>query len=225
LAFWLAALAIEYIAPFAYFWVPGLGRSTSTDWDIQGGHLAERCGLFIIIVLGEAILDTGAAAANLDWTGPTMTAFAASFLGSIAMWWIYFNIGAERASRIITQIRHPGALARLAFNYLHLPIVAGVIVAAAGDEQVLLHPDSLPPVEIGALLLSGPVFFLVGNLLFKRATGGPWHLSHLVGLALTAALVPVMQRLSPSALDLASSLVLLIVATWETLSLKQASAP
>ncbi|HVQ33575.1 MAG TPA: low temperature requirement protein A, partial [Lysobacter sp.] len=48
-AWWALALSIESIAPIAFFWVPGLGRSTIEDWDVEGAHLAERCALFVII--------------------------------------------------------------------------------------------------------------------------------------------------------------------------------
>ncbi|MGO8212798.1 low temperature requirement protein A, partial [Rhizobium ruizarguesonis] len=53
---WVIALAIEYAGPAAGFAVPGLGRSTARDWDVSGAHMAERCALFVIICLGEAIL-------------------------------------------------------------------------------------------------------------------------------------------------------------------------
>ena len=65
MALWLVALAIEYVGPSAGFCVPGLGRSATTDWDVAGAHMAERCGLFIIIALGESILVTGATFAEL----------------------------------------------------------------------------------------------------------------------------------------------------------------
>ena len=89
---------IEYAAPACGFWTPGLGRSTTADWDVSGAHMAERCGLFIIIALGESILVTGATFGKMDWTAATVAAFAVAFIGSVAMWWIYFNIGAERAA-------------------------------------------------------------------------------------------------------------------------------
>ena len=60
LMLWLIALAIDNIGPIFFFFVPGLGRSTLADWDVEGGHLAERCGLFVIIALGESVLITGA---------------------------------------------------------------------------------------------------------------------------------------------------------------------
>src|SRR5262245_45320063 len=57
---WLVALLIEFFAPLVYFWCPGLGRSRTEEWDIDGNHLSERCALFVIIALGESLLVTGA---------------------------------------------------------------------------------------------------------------------------------------------------------------------
>jgi low temperature requirement protein LtrA len=112
LSLWALALFIEYLSPSVGFWTPRLGRSTSADWDIESGHIAERCGLFIIIALGESILVTGATFSSLAWTP---LASLAAFVGSIAMWWIYFNIGAERGSRLIAATADPGRFARLAY--------------------------------------------------------------------------------------------------------------
>ena len=129
LGLWGAALAVEYVSPAVGFWTPGLGRSTTDDWDVEGGHLAERCSLFIIIALGESLLVTGATFEGLPWTAPTVAAFAVAFVGSVAMWWIYFDTGAERGVRRITTSDDPGRLARLIYTYVHLLVVGGVIVA------------------------------------------------------------------------------------------------
>jgi low temperature requirement protein LtrA len=217
---WLAALAIEYISPAAGFFVPGLGRSTTEDWDIEGGHLAERCGLFIIIALGESILVTGATLAGLAWDAPTVTAFIVAFVGSVAMWWIYFNVGAERGSREIAHSANPGRLGRLVYTYMHIVIVAGIIVCAAADEVVLMHPLGHAEASAVAVILGGPAIYLVGNILFKRAIVGRMPLSHLVGLALLALLLPFAAVATPLALGAATSATLVIVATWETISLR-----
>src|SRR5579871_1154933 len=58
LYWWLAALAVEYVSPYANFWVPGLGASAVKDWTVEGGHMAERCASFILIALGESIVVT-----------------------------------------------------------------------------------------------------------------------------------------------------------------------
>ena len=67
-AAWCIALGLELRrAGAVYYRVPGLGRSHTRDWNIAGGHLAERCGLFVIIALGESLLITGTAFADLPW--------------------------------------------------------------------------------------------------------------------------------------------------------------
>src|SRR5581483_6207529 len=102
LAWWVLALLIDTVAPLIGFYVPRLSRSTTADWAVEGGHLSERCGLFVIIALGESILITGATFAGLAWSGVTLAAFANAFAASVAMWMIYFNIGAERSSRLFS---------------------------------------------------------------------------------------------------------------------------
>ena len=221
---WLAAIVIEYAGPPLYFYVPGIGRSSTTDWDIEGAHIAERCGLFIIIALGESIIITGGTAARLPWNAETILAFGAAFLGTVAMWWIYFHVGAGRASDRISATRDPGRFARLVYNYLHLPIVAGILASAAADELVLGHPDGhLEPLQLG-LVLGGPALFLIGNLLFKRTTASFFALSHLIGLGLLAILVPLAPHATPLALALATAGILLLVAGWETMSLRTSTA-
>ena len=219
LLLWIVALAIEYVSPSLGFWTPGLGRSTTADWDVEGGHLAERCGLFIIIALGESVLVTGATFAKLPWSPVTVAAFATAFVGSAAMWWIYFNIGAERGSQRISQSSDPGRLARLAYTYMHLPLVAGIIVAAVGDELLLAHPTGHTDFKTAAAVLGGPALYLVGNLMFKRTTADRPALSHIVGLILLAGLIPLAPLLQPLAFAAAANLVLVIVAVWETRSL------
>ena len=76
--------------------------------------MAERCGLFVIIALGKSILVTGATFAKLAWTPTTLAAFVVAFVGSVAMWAVYFNIGAERSSRLIATSDDPGRMARAA---------------------------------------------------------------------------------------------------------------
>jgi low temperature requirement protein LtrA len=225
LGLWIVALLIEYVSPSVGFWTPGLGRSSTADWDIEGSHMAERCGLFIIIALGESILVAGAKFASLPWTPATVAAFGVSFLGSVAMWWIYFNIGAETGERRIRRSSDPGRLARLAYTYLHLPLVAGIIIAAVGDELVLAHPTGHTDVRTAATLLAGPALYLFGNLLFKRATANRPALSHLAGLGLLVLLVPVSLSLTPLAFSALTTLVMVIVAVWETASLGTSKEP
>jgi low temperature requirement protein LtrA len=220
LVIWAVAMLIEFASPSLGFWVPGLGRSVTADWTIEGGHMAERCGLFIIISLGESILVTGASYADLPWSTETVAAFVTALIGSIAMWWIYFNIGAERGTRDIKASSDPGRIARVAYTYVHLVLVAGIIVSAVADELILKHPHGHAELKTTAVLIGGPALYLAGNLLFKWTIAGWPPLSHLAGLALLAVLVPVAAQLPILVLGAATSLVLVVVTAWETISLR-----
>ena len=224
LVLWTLAVTIESIAPILGFWIPVLGRSNTGDWVVEGGHMAERCGLFVIIALGESVLITGASFADLAWNTATVAAFVVSFVGSVAMWAVYFNIGAERSSRMIASSADPGRIARSGYTYLHLPIIAGIIVAAVTDELVLRHPgghDGHTDVSTAAVIIAGPALYLTGNALFKRLSAPYVPLSHLVGLGLLAVLIPAAAIVTPLILSSGTTVVMIAVAVWEWLSLRR----
>jgi low temperature requirement protein LtrA len=219
---WLVALAIEYAGPAMRFRTPGLGASTTRDWEVEGGHMAERCALFIIIALGESIVVTGATFAETAWTVTTVCAFVVALVGSIAMWWVYFHLGAEAGSEHISQSADSGRLARLAYTYLHLPIVAGIVVSA-GDELLLAHPDGHVGGKEILSILGGPLLYLIGTILFKHAIRGIYQLSHLVGIGLFIALIPFGSRFTPLSLAVVAAAILMVVAVWEAISLGSGS--
>ena len=198
---WVAAVVVDFLAPVCGFYVPLLGRSVTADWTIAGDHLAERCQLFMIITLGESILDTGSTLGTATLTAPTVTAFVLAFLGTVALWWVYFDRSAEDSSRAIAGSTDPGRLGRSAYTYFHLPMVAGIIVTAVADEKVIAHPFGHSSAAVVATTLAGPGLFLLGHLLFKRAVFGVLSWPRLVALALLAVLVPVGLVASPLVLD------------------------
>ena len=117
----------------------------------------------------------------------------------------------------------PGRLARSGYTYLHLPIVAGIIVAAVADELVLHHPgghDGHTDIATACVILGGPALYLAGNALFKRLSAPYLPLSHLVGMGLLALLVPAVIVLSPLVLSAATTAILMLVAVWEWLSFR-----
>jgi low temperature requirement protein LtrA len=217
---WATALLIEFLAPAVGFWTPGLGRSATRDWSVEGGHMAERCGLFVIIALGESILVTGATFSAQEWTPLAMAAAVVAFLGSVAMWWIYFNIGAEWARRQISKSDDPGQLARLVYTYIHIVIVVGIVVCAVADESLLAHPVGGVDAWTKTVMMGGPALFLLGDMLFKRAIIGHVPPSHFVGLALLVLLIPVSFSVSPLILSTGTTVALLIAAVWETVALR-----
>jgi len=224
MALWGAAIAIQNVAPAIGFALPVLGRSETRTWDIEGHHFSERCGLFIIIALGESILVTGATFGETAWAPANIAAFTSAFLGTIAMWWLYFDIGAERAARQLAQDKDPGRMARLAYTYFHIPIVAGIIVTAASDEMAVAHPGGPAEPAAIAALLGGPALYLFGNMIFKRTSARYLPLSHFVGLGLLAGLLPFASGLSPLALSAAATATLMLVAGWELVSLRETRA-
>jgi low temperature requirement protein LtrA len=218
---WVIALSLEYMGPALAFPVPRMGRSNTSDWNVDGGHLSERCSQFVLIALGESVLVTGSSFADTLWQSRILLAFVSAFIGSVAMWWIYFDLGAERGSRAIRQSADPGRTARVAYTYLHLLIVAGIIVCAVADELTLHDPQQLSDLTSGAVLLGGPMLYLLGNAWFKKTVNGTnLPLSHLIGLALLAGLALAVGHWSIAPLGIATTAVLVLVAIWEMCSLR-----
>jgi low temperature requirement protein LtrA len=220
LILWAVALGIEYLSPAVRFWIPKYGASSIEDWVVEGGHMAERCALFIIIALGESIVVTGATFAELAWTAETVGAFVSAFLGALAMWWIYFHKGAEAGSELISRSSEPGRLARLAYTYLHMPIVAGIILSAVADELVLKHPGGHSDCKTVLSAIGGPLLFLLGTILFKHTIRGWLQLSHGAGIVALCILAWFAGGMSPLMLSILTTAIMIIVAAWESISLK-----
>lgn len=212
---WALALLAELLSPSIGFWVPGLGRSSPEDWDIEGPHLAERCGLFIIIALGESLLVTGRTLQDLPLDRPHLAGLVAALLGAVAMWWVYFDTGAKRGEKALERSEAPGRLAQVAYTYLHMPIVAGIVVTAVSDELVVAHPLGNSDWRVVATTIGGPALFLLGNLLFKMAVTGRLPVSHLLGLGLLLALLVPAFRLDPLLLSALTVVALVAVALVE----------
>ncbi|MDQ3124691.1 MAG: low temperature requirement protein A, partial [Pseudomonadota bacterium] len=217
LALWLVAVVAEFAGPALYFRVPGLGRSHTEDWAVEGGHIAERVGLFIIICLGESILVTGATFARLEWTPPVVAAFATAFVSTLAMWWIWFSKGHDAASEVIAGSDDTGRVARSVYTYAPILVVAGIVVTAVGDEMTLSHPGGSINFATAAIVLGGPLLFLIGAQAFKLAAFGRWSPSRLGGIAALVALVFAVPLLTPLGLAVAATAVLVGVAAWESL--------
>jgi len=220
---WAVALGIEYVSPLVRFWIPKYGASSLEDWYVEGGHIAERCAGFIIIALGEAVVVNGATFADLHWTAPTVGAFASAFLASIAMWWIYFHKGAEAGSELISKSSESGRLARSAYTYLHMPIVAGIILSAVADDLVLTHPTGHSDLRTVVSAIGGPLLFLIGTILFKHSIRGFLQLSHGVGIIALLVLAWFAKGLTPLMLSAATTALLIVVAVWESISLRSAA--
>jgi low temperature requirement protein LtrA len=216
-AFWLTALGIELLSPFWSFRFPGLGRSTPDDWRVDPEHMSERAGLFIIIALGESVILIGSTFANADmWDAAHFNALAGAFLGAVAMWWIYFATIAEEAREQFLNAENPGALARTAYSYAHIPMVAGIVLSAVGNEMVLAHPIGHADTDMIIILIGGPALFLVGSTWFFWLICNAPPKSHLAGLVLLGASFLAAPHIEPVWLAALTTLILWIVGAWET---------
>jgi low temperature requirement protein LtrA len=224
-AVWLLALAIDYSGPVVGYYVPGLGRSRTGEWTIEGGHFAERCQLFVIIALGESILVTGTTFAEIEVSAVAVLAFVVAFLGSVALWWIYFSRHAEAARETISSSEDPGRLARSAYTYFHLPMVAGIIAIAAADELTVAHPGEPGTLASITLTLGGTALFLAGQAFFKWAVFGVLSWSRAVAVAALMALIPVGFAMPTLALSGAAGLIVVGLAVWDTLAYGHMRSP
>ena len=206
---WLIALGIDYLAPFVLYRVPGRPQLDATAWDVETSHFAERFQLFIIIALGETIVITGATTADLPLDTARLTALGLAFLSTAALWWLYFSYVAAIAQRRLELADVSTTLARDGYTYLHVVLVAGIIVSAVGDELVIAHPtEELPTSEL-VILVAGPVLYLLGHVLFRLRMAGSVSYKRLVA-AVACIAVGLLGTLLP-ALAVAALLVAVLV--------------
>jgi low temperature requirement protein LtrA len=207
-ALWLAALVIDYAGPLAVFWIPGTSRLDGEAWNVETAHFAERFQLFIIIALGESIVITGTTTSGLDLDGARVAAFAIAFLSTAAMWWLYFTYMARVAELRLELAEHRTTTARDGYTYLHVVMVAGIIVAAVGDELAIARPSAELPAGQLAAIVAGPAIYLLALALFRLRLAGSMSWKRLVG-ALACAVTAVIGAFA-SAL-LVSALVLVVL--------------
>ena len=207
---WLVALALDYAGPLVTFRVPGRPRLAPEAWEIGTEHFSERFQLFIIIALGETIVITGATTSELELTSATVAAFAIAFLTTAALWWLYFNLVAAISERRLAQAEARVLLARDAYTYLHVVLVAGILLNAVGDELVIAHPtEELSGAELAATV-GGPALYLLAHVLLRLRMSGTLATRRLLGAAACVVIGLVGSALS--ALVVATLLLAVLVA-------------
>jgi low temperature requirement protein LtrA len=212
---WLAAVCVDVAGGLAGFATPGLGRSRTSDWTIEGGHFAERCQAFILIALGESIVIIGTTLSGVPSPTPSrVTGFVVAFLTSVTLWWLYFDQSAEAAAEKIARSDDPGRLGRSAYHLIHPVMVAGIIVTAAADEKLLADPGAAATTAAAWMILGGPALFLAGHAAFKYVVWAyiSWpRLAAIAALALLALAAKAVPALALTAC--AAALVAIVAAT------------
>lgn len=215
IALWLLAVLLDLTAPLHGFRVPRLGRTETRELRVEGGHLAHRYYLFVILALGESILVIGATFSELSVSGPRIAAFVTAFLGSVALWEIYFERSETSGHAAMTATDDAARLGHWAYIAFHLPIVAGVIAFAAGDERTIAHPTQPATAATAALILGGAALYLLGSALFNWALTKQVAWSRVAPLVALAALTPLAGDASALVLSVAAASVVVVVALWD----------
>jgi low temperature requirement protein LtrA len=146
---WIASLLV----PALLLFVRGVD-----GWRLNPGHFAERHGLIVIIAIGESIVAAGVGVSGQELDAQLLAAAGLAVAVAAALWWTYFDIGVHVAERRLTALEgdERARMARDSYTYLHLPMVAGIILFALGVKKAFAHLDE--PLE------SVPAFALCGGL-------------------------------------------------------------
>ena len=207
---WLAAWIYDAALTYA--------SSREGDWRIHSvAHWAERYGLVVILALGESIIAVGVGVAREPIDGAIAVGTALALLLSILLWWAYFGRLADAGERALER-RADAARVRLAINgytYVHLVIVAGVVLAALGVEEAMAHIAASEPLGwFGAsVLTAGLAAYVAATAVFARLVEDRWPVVRVLGTLLLAASVALLAASPPiAALAIAVVLVAAVLA-------------
>ena len=181
---WTLALTIDY---------GGLALRGVEGWRVEPAHFAERHGLIVIIALGESIVALGVGAQGLELDLEIVVAALLGIAAAGAMWWAYFDVAAIVAARRFKALERDAQvrMARDSYTYLHLPMIAGIIVFAVGLKKTLGRVDEHLHTVPAFALCGGFALYLLALSTFKRRNVGRWNRGRLVVAALLVAFAPL----------------------------------
>jgi low temperature requirement protein LtrA len=183
-ALWVVALVLDMGEPFLF---------GSTGWRLVPHHFAERHGLIVIIALGESIVAIGVGAeAGVD--AGVVVAAVVGVAVCAELWWLYFDLVALVAERRLAHAeegRERNEVARDSFSYLHLPMVAGIVLLALGLKKTLAHVEDPLDVVPATAALGGTALYLLAHVGFRWRNVHSLNRHRLVTAIVLAALVPL----------------------------------
>jgi low temperature requirement protein LtrA len=211
---WAAALAIDYGTPLVGS-VRGL--------DVHARHFGERYGLVIILALGESLVAMGAARPEIG-AGVVIAVLLAVAL-SAGLWWMYFDHVSEAAQKRLEEVEGHDrtVLARDAYSYIHLSMVAGIVFVALGVKKTVSSVENPLQMIPAVALCGGVALYLLGLSAFRLRVRGDVRVARVVVAALSCAVLPLAPWVpSVVLLGIAAVLVASLV-TYETLRPDQLS--
>jgi low temperature requirement protein LtrA len=187
---WAAAFAFEWLTPI----IRGIEGFT-----VVPAHFVERHGLVVLIAIGESVIAVGIGASHLPVDHGLVIAATLGLALSAALWWLYFGgteAVAERALEGMPTPRRAHA-ALFGYGYWHLPLLLGIVAAAAAERHAFAHPFSALSWSRGAILAGGVSLFLVGDVLFRRELGIGRPVARTAAAAAAVLTIPLGAELSP----------------------------
>jgi low temperature requirement protein LtrA len=187
-AIWALAIVLDFAEPY-FFGAEG--------WRLAPSHFAERHGLIVLIALGESIVAIGVGAEIGIGAGVVAAAIAGMAIAA-ALWWLYFDVVALVAERRLAQTpvgKEQNELARDSYSYLHLPMVAGIVLVALGLKKTI--GDVGEPLKLvpAAALLGGTSLYLLSHVAFRLRNVHSLNRRRLVVAIVLVALIPVAVEL------------------------------
>jgi low temperature requirement protein LtrA len=180
---WVAAAAVDFGSPLI---------AGTNGLRVVPSYFIERHGSVIIIALGETIIALGAGASEETRHPGVLVAVALGVLISATLWWTYFGLtaGAEERMRRTSAVDRP-RLARDAYSYLHLLLVAGIVFFAVGARVSVEHIDE-PLAPLTALALSGGVtLFYAAEVAYRWRDHHQLTVDRLLAAAASLLVYPV----------------------------------
>jgi low temperature requirement protein LtrA len=183
-ALWALALTLDMGGPLLI---------DPSGWRLEPGHFAERHGLIVIIALGESIVAIGVGAAGIPLHAGELAAAALGVIVSASLWWVYFDDALELVEPRLHALtgRARNVTARDGFSFLHLPLVAGIVLLALGVKKTLEHVDD-PLEDVAAVALcAGVALYLAADVAFRRRCRVTPAPQRLLAAAACIALIPL----------------------------------
>lgn len=181
---WGLAIAID---------VSGLYIQGVDGWHVQAGHLAERFGLIIIIALGESIVSVGVGAQGQPMDADLIAGVLLGVAAAAALWWAYFDvvaIVAEHHFRAATGVAR-ARIARDSYTYLHLPMVAGIVLFSLGVKTTLGHGEHHLETVPAIGLCGGVALYFFAHVVFRMRNVHTLNTGRLILSIVLVALIPV----------------------------------
>jgi low temperature requirement protein LtrA len=188
IAIWIVALLVDF----------GVGGTRGIGgWRLSGGYFAERHGLIVIIALGESIVAIGVGAAGIELDAGALAAAALGVIVAASLWWVYFDEALELVAERLRELtgRARNVTARDGFSFMHMPLVAGIVLLALGVKKTLENVDD-PLKDVAAVALCGGVaLYLVADVAFRRRIIGVQEPPRLLAAAACLAVIPLALEL------------------------------